>query len=102
MRRDPVTPALRRQILDRDGECLAHKLDQDHVCRDMWGTPHSPYETWRLSLEHVKDQLRAGLRAPSDPRHLVALCYGLNGSVPSKAQRAGFRAYLVTVNEAAA
>lgn len=97
-RKDPVTPELRDFILNRDKECLAHKLDPEHVCRDTFGNPHSPYDLWRLSLEHVKSELRIGRRAPSDPRHLVALCYALNDRVPSKAEREAFRSYLARVN----
>lgn len=101
-RRDPVTPELRAFILDRDGFCVAAKIDSDHQCRDTWGMPHHPADKSKLSIEHVKDQLRMGLRAPSDRFHLIALCGGANVSVPSKEQRAAFRAYLARVNEEAA
>jgi hypothetical protein len=30
----------------------------------------------RLTLEHVKSELRMGVRAPSDMAHLVTLCQG--------------------------
>ena len=92
---------MREAILRRDKECLGHKLDPDHVCRDGWGNPHSPYDLNRLSLEHVKTELRMGRRAPSDERHLVALCHSLNQRVPSKAEREAFRSYLAKVNDAA-
>lgn len=96
---DPVTTELREQILDRDGWCVLAKLDPDHQCRDTWGMPHHPADRAKLTLEHVKDQLRMGLRAPSDARHLLALCGGANTGVPSKADREAFRAYLVRVND---
>ena len=103
MTRDPVTPAMREAILRRDGECLAHKLDPDHVCRDSWGNPHSPYDLNRLTLEHVHDGYgRMGLRAKSDARHLVALCGATNVGVPSKVMREAFRQYLRLVNGEAA
>ena len=100
MRRDPVTPELREQILERDGWCVLAKIDPDHQCRDAWGVPHHPADRSKLTLEHVKDQLRMGLRAPSDPAHLIALCGGANVAVPSKADREAFRQYLRRVNAA--
>ena len=101
-RKDPVTPELRDLILDRDGWCVLAKIDDTHQCRDTWGVPHHPADRSKLTLEHVKDSLRMGLRAPSDARHLVALCAGANTGVPSKAEREAFRAYLARVNEDAA
>jgi hypothetical protein len=94
---DPVTPELRLFVLERDGACVAAKLERGHSCRDMWGVPHSPTDRRKLSLEHVKDQLRMGKRAPSDPSHLVTLCYGANVGVPSKELRAALRSYLRTI-----
>ncbi len=64
-RKDPVTPQLRIAVLTRDGGCLAPRLDPD--AGPCLG---------RLTLEHVKDQLRLGRRAPSDPAHLAVLCEG--------------------------
>jgi hypothetical protein len=65
-RRDPVTPELRIAVLERDGgRCMAPSLGGRW--EDCWG---------RLTLEHVKDELRAAVRAPSDPAHLVTLCQG--------------------------
>jgi hypothetical protein len=29
-----------------------------------------------LTLDHIKDEQRMGVRAPSDPAHLVSLCQG--------------------------
>lgn len=97
---DRVTPEMREFILDRDGACLLWKMDSGHQCRDTWGEPHHPADRSRLTLEHVKTELRMGVRAPSDPRHLVALCGGANTSVPSKSDRQAFRAYLEIVNAA--
>ena len=99
-RKDPVTPELREQILDRDGWCVLAKINPEHQCRDTWGVPHHPADRSKLTLEHVKTQLRMGVRAPSDPRHLIALCGGANTGVPSKADREAFRAYLERVNAA--
>lgn len=96
-RSDPVTPELRREVLRRDGECVLVKRDPFHVCRDQWGNWHLPNDLNRLSLEHVKSEPRMGVRAPSDPRHLVALCHAANIRVPSKDERAWMRAYLESV-----
>lgn len=96
-RRDPVTPELREAVLRRDGVCFLSRLDSDHVCRDRWGQPHSPSETHLLTLDHVKDHLRMGVRAPSDMDHLVAMCWAGNVGVPSKAVREAQRAYLAAV-----
>lgn len=94
---DPVIPEVRAFVMARDRGCVAAKMDPAHVCRDMYGKPHAYTELARLTLEHVKDQLRMGKRAPSDPAHLVALCYGANVGVPSKELRAALRSYLRTV-----
>jgi hypothetical protein len=63
--RDPVTPELRIAIFERDGGCIAPRLGG--TAHDCWG---------RLTLAHVKDEPRAGVRAPSDPAHLVTVCQG--------------------------
>jgi len=94
---DPVTTEVRAFVLARDRGCVAAKLDRQHECRDMWGNPHAPGDLARLTLEHVKDELRMGRRAPSDSAHLVALCYGANVGVPSKEVRTALRAYLRTI-----
>ena len=94
MRVDRVTPEAREAVLLRDGRCLLSRIEPDHICRDRWGNPHPSTDLYRLTLEHVKDQPRMGRRAPSDPQHMVALCWSANVGVPSKEQRAAFRAYL--------
>jgi hypothetical protein len=96
-RRDPVTSAVRSTVLRRDGRCFMHRLDDTHVCRDRWGAPHSPYALDLLTLDHVKDHPRMGVRAPSDAGHLVAMCWAANDAVPSKEVRAAERAYLAQV-----
>jgi hypothetical protein len=99
MRRDAVTTDLHAEILLRDRECVLAKLYSDHVCRDQWGLPHRSDDLGRLTLEHVHDGYGLmGRRAPSDRHHLVAMCGGANVGVPSKAERAAIRAYLVEVN----
>lgn len=91
---DPVTPEVRRSVLERDVVCFLYRLDPDHVCRDQWGTPHAPDAYWRLQVDHVKAHARLGRRAPSDLAHLVAMCAAANIGVPSKAVREAERGYL--------
>ena len=89
-----MTPDVRRAVLERDGECVLVKRDRFHVCRDQWNRWHAANDLDRLSLEHVKSELRAGVRAESDPEHLVAMCHAANVAVPSKDARAWMREYL--------
>ena len=95
---DPVTPEVREAVLRRDQMCVLWRLDRRHYCRDGWGNRHDARDLDRLTMEHVKDELAMGKRAPSDPQHLVALCAHANIGVPSKAQRALLRQYLREVS----
>jgi len=95
---DPVTPEVRAAVLRRDQQCVLSALEAAHICRDAWGHTCDPYDLDGLTLEHVKDELAMGKRAPSDPAHLVALCAHANIGVPSKAQRAMLRQYLREVS----
>jgi hypothetical protein len=63
MRRDPVTREVALYVLQRDAACVAVTLGESPA--DCGG---------RLTLDHVKDQPAMGVRAPSDPAHLVSLC----------------------------
>jgi hypothetical protein len=92
-----VTPALREQVLRRDGACILWRLDSSHVCHDRWGDAHSPLDLDRLTLEHVKRDLRMGRRAENRPDCLVAMCWAGNVGVPSKIQRGAIRGYLAKV-----
>ena len=65
MRKDPVKATVALGVFKRDQGCIAPQLGGSMM--DCWG---------RLTLEHVKDSLRLGKRAPSDPAHLVTLCSG--------------------------
>ena len=77
MKRDPVTPAIREAVLQRDGGCVAAILDPEHLCRDQWGRRISTVDIARMTLDHVQEGYgRMGVRAPSDPAHLVTLCWG--------------------------
>lgn len=96
-RRDRVTPELRDAVIARDGRCVLFDIEPGHVCRDRWGQVHMPTATHLLTLEHVKSELRMGLRAPSDMGHLVAMCHAGNVGVPSKANREAMREYLLNI-----
>jgi hypothetical protein len=86
-----VTDELVQALVARDLGCVLAFLEPGHVCRDQWGE----VTDWRnASVEHVKADLRMGLRAPSDLEHTVLLCAGTNIAVPSKAQRQLMRDYL--------
>jgi hypothetical protein len=89
-----VTPELRRLVLIRDKMCFLYKRDRHHICKDQWGRSHAPTNLNLLTLDHVKDDLMMGVRAPSDPTHLVAMCYAGNVGVPSKEVRQNERDYL--------
>lgn len=87
--RDKVSPELALAVFERDGSCVAVRLGASPI--DCGG---------RATLDHVKDQPRMGKRAPSDERHLVALCENhhiWNGWATS--HRPELRAYLLEVNE---
>jgi hypothetical protein len=96
MRRDPVTPAVHAAVIMRDRACVLSFLERGHECRDIFGDPHRPDDVGRLTLEHVKSELRMGRRAESDLAHLVLLCGAANNRPPSKVQRALFREYLAS------
>jgi hypothetical protein len=94
--RDPVTPEIRLAVLARDGSCIAPLVGGS--AHDCWG---------RSTIEHVKDQLRMGRRAPSDLGHLVSLCQGHTEDGrragfqwnTAKANRAAIRAYLERIED---
>jgi hypothetical protein len=81
--------------------CFLHRPEVDpngiHVCRDQWGNRHSAWNLSRLTLDHVKDELGMGKRAPSDKRHLVAMCHAGNTKPPTAIEREAERKYLAEV-----
>ena len=92
-RRDAVSPYLAAQVFARDGGCIAPRLGAETDC---WG---------RLTIEHVKAELRMGKRAEPRLDRLVTLCsghtepgtkVGLSWNA-TKANRALVRAYLEEV-----
>lgn len=94
--KDPVTPELRRYVLNRDGGCMAQWLGAPTGCRDTGGYP-LPMLSLDLELDHVRDQPMIGKRAPSDPIHLVALCHHHHQGGWATRNRPLLRSYLVAV-----
>jgi hypothetical protein len=89
MRRDPVTPDVAMAVLNRDAGCVAVTLGAaPATCRG------------RLTLDHVRDHAAMGApRAPSDVRHLVALCEEHHlWSGWATSHKPDLRAYLAEVN----
>jgi hypothetical protein len=84
--RDPVTPELREEVMRRDDwRCIAPFIEREWGCcadigrcKSRWGERaeviEGLYDRSALTLDHVKDEPRAGKRAPSDRRHLVTVC----------------------------
>lgn len=62
---DKVSPEERLYVLKRDDGCIAPRLGGTEM--DCWG---------RITLAHVKEEPRAGVRAESDRKHLVSICQG--------------------------
>lgn len=91
-RRDPVTPDMRVEVFERDGGCVAVTLGEPaEACAG------------RLTLDHVKDQPRMGVRAPSDRAHLATVCEAhhlWNGWATS--HRPELRAYLREIERVSA
>lgn len=76
---DPVRPDLHREVVQRDGGCVAAILDRGHECRDAMGEPHAWSALDRMTVDHVQEGYgRLGRRAPSDRAHLVAMCHAGN------------------------
>lgn len=109
---DPVTPEVRREVIRRDKrECMAPILDFNAgPCRDRWGQPISVLREEHITLDHVKDKPKFGeiekrgpkrknrYRAPSDPAHLISLCWGHHLGGWATAHRPVIREYLVRVS----
>ena len=81
--KDPVTPALRLYVLQRDQGCVATQLGE-----------HPSTCAGPLTLDHVKDQPRMGVRAPPDQRHLVVVCAHHHLDGWATAHRPDLRNYL--------
>jgi len=81
-----VTSAMRDAVLTRDGGCVAPGLGAPDPCAG------------RLTLDHVKEQPMMGKRAPSDPAHLVSVCWHHHLDGWATSHRPELREYLVAVN----
>jgi hypothetical protein len=94
--RDPVTPELRLEVLERDQGCVYPLVEGLLV--EGWAV--GIYCAGRLTLDHVQDGYgRMGKRAPSDMAHLVTLCehhHIMSGWATS--HRPELREYLRRVN----
>jgi hypothetical protein len=90
-RDDPVTPALRRHVFERDRGCVLAVLAArgrmilTTPCRDRYGTPVDARFVVAgaadriLTLAHVRDRGkggRMGKRPASTPRRTAAVCHG--------------------------
>ena len=84
-KRDPVSSQLRTAVLERDRGCIAPRVCDCITSQGCSG---------RLTLDHVKDQPRMGKRAPSDPSHLVTLCWHHHLDGWATAHRPELRKYL--------
>lgn len=95
-----MTPAIRAAVLERDGRCIRSRMDSGHECRDIFGNPHDPRRLDLLQLDHIQEGYgRMGKRAPSDPAHLVTLCWSAHLGGWATANRPALRAYLAEVGD---
>jgi hypothetical protein len=92
-----VTASVRDTVLRRDQGCVAPRLGAVTPCRGRWGE----YPPRSLELDHVKDQPRMGVRAPSDPAHLISMCRH-HHETWATANRPALREYLRRVEGMAA
>lgn len=106
MRKDPVTPELIEIVRRRDRSELAKFIPGpvEPLCIAPVIDPIEFGKCWgRTTYDHVKDQLRMGVRAESDANHLVSLCQGHTedgmkaGRIWNVAHRPELREYLARV-----
>lgn len=79
MVKDPVSHELRRSVIERDARFVLRYRNlrvSDPVCVAPLLDPEAGPCSGGTTLDHVKSQLRMGVRAPSDEAHLVTLCDG--------------------------
>lgn len=91
----------------RDGGCVAPKLAGGvDACGDRWGGRVVVVRTdsgalldyGALTLDHVRDHPMMGKRAPSDPEHLVTLCWHHHLDGWATGNRPLLRRYLASVS----
>ena len=98
MRRDAVKPEMHDRVIMRDGICFVKLINPEHVCGDGTRT-HASTDLRKLTVDHVwhiPGGIR-GKRAPSDERHLTAMCWQANFDGPSRAVRQAQREYLTSL-----
>lgn len=113
-KKDPVTGWVVRAVNHRAWMWLAeHHLPHlrtdmemknsivDHgICMAPWlDSAESGRCSGRLTYDHVKDEPMMGKRAPSDPAHLVSLCWHHHLDGWATSNRPALRQYLYEVNE---
>lgn len=87
-RKDPVTPEVAYAVMRRDLRgCVAQRIAVVH----QWAI--TPCDG-RLTLDHVRDEPMMGKRAPSDPGHLVTLCWHHHLDGWATSHREELRSYL--------
>jgi hypothetical protein len=91
---DKMSGDVRTSILNRDKVCFLFMATLNHICRDQWGQVHMPNDLLKLTVDHVKKDLRMGDRAQSRLETGVAMCFHGNNKPPTKVERAAERAYL--------
>lgn len=89
-----MKPGLWEAVMERDKGCVLHRLEPGHTCYTRWGAEHPWDATDLLTIEHVKPDLRMGVRAPDSMQTMLALCGHANNRPPTKVQRRMFREYL--------
>lgn len=93
-RGSPAYMRAKETVLYRDRHCFILRVDPGHTCRDQWGTAHSSYDLHKLTVDHVKRELRFGVRALDLPDFMVAMCWYENDRPPSQEVRDAERKYL--------
>lgn len=75
------------------------------LCRNEFGSPQGN-SIYNLTLDHVKDDLMMGKKAPDDPDHLWAVCAFHHTGTQAGSQwathaevRAAARLYIAAANE---
>lgn len=92
VRRDAVRSDVWAAVVRRDGgACVAPMIA-------MRAKELLDLCSGRLTLDHVKDQPMMGKRAPSDPEHLVTLCWHHHLDGWATSHRPELREYLRSVN----
>ena len=104
-----MNPALREFVLRRDDGCVATRANS-RFWATRWpmlqGLPDPGPCEGRITLDHVKDDLALGKKAPDDPWHLWSVCVAHHTETRAGAQwatskpvRAAARLYIRAATE---